>query len=181
MAFRDKSAFVFMLNWTNICISAVCGSHGAITFHSQEMASDVKSPVAATDVPGDSGRLGLGCYPCRPGQPEWQLHSVNRSALSEHFRKWDHSSRQGEYLFLCGAGYFIATDSTRHFRSWQSSLGSFKMHFFLFLLHPSHVGPWFPEQGWNSHSSCIGKWSLNYWTTREVPKMPSLIVLQTHA
>ena len=130
MAFCDKSAFVFMLNWTNICISAVCGSHGAISFHSQEMASDIKSPMAATDVPGDSGRLGPGCYPCHPGQPEWQLHSANRSALSECFRKWDHSSRHGEYLFLCGAGYFTATDSTKHFRSWQSSLGSFKMHFF---------------------------------------------------
>ena len=121
-----------MLNWTNICISTVCGSHGAISFHSQEMASDIKSPVAATDVPGFSRRLGPGCYPCRPGQPEWQLRSANRSALFEQFRKRDHSSRHGECLFLCGAGYFTATDSTRHFISWQSSLGSFKMHFSFF-------------------------------------------------
>ena len=142
MAFRDKSAFVFMLNWTNICISTVCGSHGAISFHSQEMASDIKSPVAATDVPGFSRRLGPSCYPCRPGQPEWQLCSANTSALSEHFRKRDHSSRHGEYLFLCGAGYFTATDSTRHFISWQSSLGSFKMHFsfFSFLAAPQPCG-----------------------------------------
>ena len=131
-----------MLNWTNICISTVCGSHGAISFHSQEMASDIKSPVAATDVPGFSRRLGPGCYPCRPGQPEWQLRSANRSALFEQFRKQDHSSRHGECLFLCGAGYFTATDSTRHFISWQSSLGSFKMHFsfFSFLTAPQPCG-----------------------------------------
>ena len=131
-----------MLNWTNICISTVCGSHGAISFHSQEMASDIKSPVAATDVPGFSRRLGPGCYPSRPGQPEWQLRSANRSALFEQFRKQDHSSRHGECLFLCGAGYFTATDSTRHFISWQSSLGSFKMHFsfFSFLAAPQPCG-----------------------------------------
>ena len=131
-----------MLNWTNICISTVCGSHGAISFHSQEMASDIKSPVAATDVPGFSRRLGPGCYPSRPGQPEWQLRSANRSALFEQFRKRDHSSRHGKCLFLCGAGYFTATDSTRHFISWQSSLGSFKMHFsfFSFLAAPQPCG-----------------------------------------
>lgn len=79
MAFQDKSAFVFMLNWTNIWIRAVCGSHGAISFNSKEMASDSKSSVAASDVPGDSGRLGRCSYPCPPGQSGWQPRSVNRS------------------------------------------------------------------------------------------------------
>ena len=56
MAFQDKSAFVFMLNWTNIWISAVCGSHGAISFNSKEMASDSKSPMALT-CQGTAGDL----------------------------------------------------------------------------------------------------------------------------
>ena len=34
-----------------------------------------------------------------------------------------------------------------------------------------HVGSQFPDQGLNLHPA-LEVWSLNHWTTREVPKYP---------
>lgn len=60
IAVQDESGFVLMLNRTNIWISAVRGSHGAVSLNSKEMPSDSKSPVAASDMPGTAGDLDNG-------------------------------------------------------------------------------------------------------------------------
>jgi hypothetical protein len=61
-----------------------------------------------------------------------QLSQDDDSAQSTEFylsafKSWVHSSRHGEYLFLCWAGYFITAESTGHVRSWHSSLDNYKM------------------------------------------------------
>lgn len=53
IAFQDESGFVFMLNWTNIWISSLWFPW-AVSLHSKEMTSDIKFPLAASDVPEDS-------------------------------------------------------------------------------------------------------------------------------
>lgn len=61
MAPQDESGFVFMLNWTSIWNSAVCGSHGVVSLNSKEMTSDIKSPVAVPlTCQGTAGDLDNG-------------------------------------------------------------------------------------------------------------------------
>ena len=58
---------------------------------------------------------------------------------------------------------------------------------YFFDCTPQHVGSFFPDQRSNPYSPCIGRWSLNHWTTGEVPStmifqdlnLPSLDCLST--
>jgi hypothetical protein len=94
VAFWDELGFVFMLNWPNVWISAVCGSHRAVSLNSKKMTSDIKSPVAISDVPGDRVSHGQWHCPFPPTQPGWWLCSVNRillecfQKLSSFFQAW---------------------------------------------------------------------------------------------
>ena len=43
------------------------------------------------------------------------------------------------------------------------------LSYVLLFLARKHVGSSLPNQGLNPSTSCIGRWSLNHWTTRKVP------------
>ena len=57
-----------------------------------------------------------------------------------------------------------------HAASQWFTLSGNKMPFFLFFLW--YVGSWFLDQEWNPCPPAVEVWSLNHWTTKEVPGMP---------